>query len=163
MPRHIQRLLLILAASAIAAIFAKAYFTVDSFGLFGHYRADSVEEIAAQQPKYQGVAYCRQCHLQRVAFWSQGKHQGVKCEICHTAAAGHPTRRKLPVPADTVSLCGSCHEAMPSRPAASIKQVVITSHMGDQACIECHTPHSPTHFTWDDIQGALTDPEPLHG
>ncbi|MFQ5345245.1 MAG: hypothetical protein ACE5DZ_04710 [Mariprofundus sp.] len=44
---------------------------------------------------------------------------------------------------------------MPSRPLSSIKQVVIADHMGKQACIECHNPHSPTHFKWDDVQGSL--------
>ena len=159
MPKHIRRLLLILGIIAIAAIAAKVFFTASSFGVFGHYRADSVPEIAAQKSKYQGVKYCQQCHTQRVSFWTKGKHQTVKCEICHGPAIGHPAKRNLPVPSKIVVLCSSCHEALPSRPQTSIKQVIIAEHMGKQACIDCHNPHSPTHFKWDDIQESLKEME----
>jgi len=154
MPKHIVRLLLILGVAAVAAVTAKAYFTAPSFGLYGHYRAASVPEIAAQKPRFMGPEYCRQCHVERVAFWGEGKHATVKCEICHGPAEGHPAISKLRIPIQTVQLCGSCHASMPARPG-TVRQVVISEHMGDQACIECHNPHSPTNFRWDDIQGLI--------
>jgi len=158
MPDHIFRLLVILGVAITGAITAKYWFTAPTFGEYGHYRAASLEDITAQQPLHRGPAYCASCHTERVTFWKAGRHTGVQCEICHGPAGEHPATGKLPIPSMTVALCSSCHESLPARPAASIKQVIIAEHMGEQACIECHNPHSPTHFKWDDIQGTLTSP-----
>ena len=58
MPKHIVRLItLIVAVLAVSAI-AIPLLTDDSFYRYGHYRADSVPEIAAQEPVYQTVRYC---------------------------------------------------------------------------------------------------------
>jgi len=151
MPGHIRRLLLILALAAIAGASAKYYLTDPSFGHYGHYRADSVPEIAAQQPRYQGPESCRQCHQDRVAFWQRGTHRYVKCELCHGPAARHPTNKAMHIPDNTITLCGSCHESLPARPNQVIRQIKLSEHMNGQACIECHNPHSPSHFTWEDI------------
>lgn len=163
MPKHIRRLLLVIVTTGVALFAAKLLLTDTSFGRFGHYRADSVPEIASQSVRLKSIAYCQQCHAGRVNFWKQGVHHTVKCEVCHGLAAGHPENRPMPLPKQTVSLCGSCHEALPARPATSIKQVVIKEHMGEQACIECHNPHAPNHFTWEDIQGLSDLREEQHG
>lgn len=164
MPKHIRRLLTLLIVAAIAGLTAKEWLRDTSFGRFGHYRANAVPEIAAQKPKHRGADSCRSCHARRVAFWHEGRHNRVQCEICHTAAYDHP-KRHLSIPSQPVRLCGSCHEALPSHPASSIRQVVIKDHMGEQSCIECHNPHSPTHFRWEDVQGWMNpSPEALrHG
>ena len=56
MPKHIVRLIVLIVAFGAAALLAKSYFTVESFYQYGHYRADSVPEIAAQEPVYQTPA-----------------------------------------------------------------------------------------------------------
>jgi len=151
MPEHIKRLLVMMAVALLLAVVAKAYFTADSFGIYGHYRADSVPEIANQTPVYQGQQSCKQCHMERHAVWSQGRHQSVSCESCHGAAADHPRSGKLLVPNNTVRLCAACHESMPARPARH-PQIVIKEHAGEQSCVECHNPHSPLHFRWEEGQ-----------
>ena len=85
----------------VLALIAKWYFTVDSFYKYGHYRADSVPEIAAQEPVFQTPRYCQTCHSERHAQWSAGSHKSVICEVCHGAAQGHPQNGKLPIPKDT--------------------------------------------------------------
>ncbi|MDX8403738.1 MAG: hypothetical protein R8K54_04945 [Mariprofundaceae bacterium] len=140
-----------MAIAIIVAVVAREYFTTDSFGIYGHYRANSVPEIASLTPTFQGEKSCNQCHVERHAMWSQGRHQSVSCENCHGAAGNHPLSGKLPIPIDTVKLCAACHEAMPARPAHH-PQVVIKEHAADQACIECHNPHSPLHFRWEEMQ-----------
>ena len=163
MPRHIVRLLLLIGAFAVAVIGARLYFIDQSFGVFGHYRADAVTEIAADKPIYQGAAYCRDCHRERFGQWSTGIHKVVNCETCHGAAAKHPgvkppvasdTRTqiliasgryehvRLAIPSDTVKLCTLCHERMPGRPAAQ-PQIDVKTHARGQACTVCHNPHSP--------------------
>jgi len=142
---------------------AIVFLTVDSFFEYGHYRGDSVAEIASDKPKYQGTAYCESCHEAQFAAWSEGVHNRaetgtiVRCETCHGAAGGrdhndlltyvstgsvHPDNLKLTVPADTRALCTLCHEKMAARPAQQ-PQIVVAEHAGEQQCAVCHDPHSP--------------------
>jgi len=142
MPKHIVRLIIVVIGGLAIGLFAKWYFTADSFYEFGHYRANSVPEIAAQEPVFQTPRYCQTCHSARYAQWSANSHKTVICEVCHGAAQGHPQNGKLPIPTDTRKLCTLCHEAMPGRPRAQ-PQIDLAQHSGGQQCIVCHNPHSP--------------------
>jgi cytochrome c553 len=143
MPTHIKRLLLLMAVFACVALFAKAFFTRDSFYRFGHYRGDSVAQIASQVPAFQTPKACVECHGIRHAEWSGQAHKTVICEVCHGAAVGHPQAGKVTIPAETVRLCTQCHEAMPGRPITSIRQIPIATHYPGASCISCHNPHAP--------------------
>jgi len=146
MPTHIFRLLCLMAGALVVAMIGKSILTADSFYRFGHYRANSVPEIAAQEPVFQTARYCLSCHTERVAVWSANSHKSVTCEVCHGAAQGHPKNGKLPVPKDAVKLCTLCHEAMPGRPSAQ-PQIEVAKHnpyaSTRQQCTACHNPHSP--------------------
>jgi cytochrome c553 len=114
MPKHIVRLLLLLAAFAVIAIAAKIYFVPQSFWVYGHYRAKSVAEIANYAPIFKGSQYCQTCHRQEFQEWSTGVHRvssehgahelkhgetyGVNCEDCHGPAGRHPVIGKPPPP-----------------------------------------------------------------
>jgi cytochrome c553 len=142
MPKHIFRLVSLILGFLVVAIVAKPFLTVDSYYKFGHYRANSVSEIAAQEPVLQTARYCEGCHNARHAQWSAGSHKSVTCEICHGPAQGHPQNGKLPIPKDAVKLCTLCHEAMPGRPRTQ-PQIQVAQHSGGQQCTVCHNPHSP--------------------
>jgi cytochrome c553 len=142
MPKHIFRLVSLILGFLVVAIIAKPFLTVDSFYRFGHYRANSVSEIAAQEPVLQTAVYCKDCHTERHAQWSAGNHKSVTCEICHGPALGHPEKGKLPIPKDAAKLCTLCHEAMPGRPKTQ-PQIQVAQHSGGQQCTVCHNPHSP--------------------
>jgi cytochrome c553 len=142
MPKHIVRLIVLVVVFSALALIAKWYFTADSFYRYGHYRADSVPEIAAQEPVFQTPRYCQSCHAERHAQWSAANHKTVICEVCHGAAQGHPQKGKLPIPADTRKLCTLCHEAMPERPRTQ-PQIDLALHSGGQQCVICHNPHAP--------------------
>ncbi|HXX82796.1 MAG TPA: c-type cytochrome [Casimicrobiaceae bacterium] len=142
MPKHVVRLLLLLAAFLVVAIVVQQLLTDSSFYRFGHYRGDSVAEIASREPAFKTANYCKDCHAERHAQWSANSHKSVACETCHGPAQGHPENRKLPIPADTVKLCTLCHEAMPGRPRTQ-PQIAVAQHGGGQQCITCHNPHSP--------------------
>ncbi|MCJ7839229.1 MAG: cytochrome c [Burkholderiales bacterium] len=142
MPKHIIRLILLIVAVLAVAAIAAPLLTVDSFYRYGHYRANSVPEIAAQEPVYQTPRYCYGCHTERRAQWSASSHKSVICEVCHGAAQGHPQSGKLFIPTDTVRLCTQCHEAMPGRPVTQ-PQIEVAAHSGGQQCAVCHNPHSP--------------------
>ncbi len=163
MPTHIVRLIILIVIFGVVAVGARFFFTDRSFGRYGHYRADSVAEVAADTPIFKGAAYCQSCHGARHAEWSRGVHKVVTCETCHGPATLHPDGKppapadkrthslvagargehvRLAVPADTVKLCTLCHEKMPGRPVAQ-RQIEVSSHAGTQQCIACHNPHSP--------------------
>lgn len=142
MPKHIFRLVSLILGLIVVAVIAIPFLTDDSFYRFGHYRADSVPEIAAKEPVLQTARYCQACHTARHAQWSASNHKSVTCEICHGAAQGHPQNGKLPIPKDTVKLCTLCHEAMPGRPSTQ-PQIEVAAHSPGQQCSVCHNPHSP--------------------
>jgi cytochrome c553 len=156
---------------------AKRFFTVDSFYEYGHYRGNSVAQIASDKPKFKGTAYCESCHAQQFEEWSKGIHNSadvgkvVKCEVCHGPAGGrddrgmfvnsatgpdHPKNLKLVVPTDARKLCTLCHEKMPGRPAQQ-PQIVVADHAGEQQCTVCHNPHSPK------LNLGSAPPSELHG
>ncbi len=142
MPKHIFRLVSMILGLIVVAVIAIPFLTDDSFYRFGHYRADSVPEIAAKEPVFQTARYCQACHTARHAQWSASNHKSVTCEICHGAAQGHPQNGKLPIPKDTAKLCTLCHEAMPGRPSTQ-PQIEVATHSPGQQCSVCHNPHSP--------------------
>lgn len=163
MPRHIVRLVLIMVGFAVLAYGAKQFFTVNSFYQYGHYRGNSVADIASDKPKYKGTASCASCHAAQLAEWSNGVHNRpdigkvVKCEVCHgpggerdvrgmfensSTGPDHPKNLKMVVPTDTRQLCTLCHERMTGRPLQQ-RQIVVADHAGTQQCTVCHNPHSP--------------------
>ncbi len=142
MPKHIVRLIVVIVAFGAVAWFARKALVADSFYEYGHYRGESVVQIAAREPVYQTPRNCEDCHSERVAQWSGQSHKSVSCEICHGAAKGHPDNGKLPIPKDTVKLCTLCHEAIAGRPLAQ-PQIDVALHAGDKQCIACHNPHAP--------------------
>ena len=131
-----------MAGFAAAALIVR-WFVVDaSFYRYGHFRADSVPEIAARNVAWQGGGYCQTCHSERHAQWSANSHKSVNCEICHGAAQDHPAKGKLAIPADTRQLCSLCHAKMAERPRTQ-PQIVLAEHGGGQQCVTCHNPHAP--------------------
>jgi cytochrome c553 len=163
MPRHIFRLVLVILVCVVVGYGAKEFFTVNSFYKYGHYRGDSVAEIASDKPKFKGVGYCASCHAKQLVEWSNGVHNSsdigkiVRCEVCHGAGgerdvrgpfeasatgADHPMDLKLVVPTDTRNLCTFCHERLTGRPLQQ-RQIVVADHAGMQQCTACHNPHSP--------------------
>jgi cytochrome c553 len=146
MPKHIVRLLLLLGLFSLLAYAAKVYLTDPSYYRYGYFRADAVPELAAGTPIFKGSANCRECHEERNADWSVDVHKTVQCEVCHGTREECPDNERTRIPADTIKLCSTCHEAMPARPASQ-PQIVVAEHpVADgeiMQCIECHDPHTP--------------------
>ena len=168
-PKHIVRLLLLITMFVLLGFAAKVHFTDPSFYEYGDYRADAVPELAAGEPLFKGAAYCQTCHTERLADWPIGAHSGVECEVCHGATPEHPDDGKTLIPADTIRLCMTCHEAMPARPARQ-PQIVLGEHpFPDEEtpqCHSCHDPHIPgtgeldTQFPATEMQAVITNAAP---
>lgn len=152
MPKHIVNLLILLGGILLLAFAVRFYLVDPSFYKFGHYRSDSVPELAAATPLYQGSAYCRTCHTERDADWAIGTHRTVQCEVCHGTDRSHPDDGKSLVPTDKIKLCTTCHLATTGRPARQ-PQIVLGQHpFPDEdtpQCHTCHDPHAPADMQTD--------------
>lgn len=185
MHKHIKRLLIVIAVIAVVAFSARYLVRDKSFYQYGHYRGNAPAEIASKIPKIQGSASCESCHKAVYAEWTAGIHHkatkdnavpgiviksGPNCEVCHTPAGNHPSKKPMPLsvedrvttithssehvhasnisgrklmlsPDEMRGLCMNCHEKMPGRPKTQ-PQVVVNTHAGDELCTACHNPHS---------------------
>lgn len=154
MPKHIRRLIAILVIFALLFVGGKIIFHPKSFGVYGHYRAASVEDIAAPQPVYLNSDSFSTAYPKEYETWSTGIHKVVKCQVCHSPAgksmspasfatdAAHASSTALPVPSESRKLCVKCHEKIAGRPEF-MPQIEVSSHAGERQCTACHNPHSP--------------------
>lgn len=150
--KHIIRAMLVLLTIGIVFIVLRHFAIPKSFGMYGHYRFDSVAELAAKPPVHGNKELCGDCHAEQAELVREGAHQSVSCEVCHAAIGVHiaageriaemPLRRSN-------ALCGWCHQRLAARPA-SFPQVVFVEHvtgkggeMVEGICMECHDAHDP--------------------
>jgi len=153
-PKHIRRLVALLVIFALLFVGGKIIFHPESFGVYGHYRAASVEEIAAPHPAYINSDLLSAGYPKEYETWSTGIHKVVKCQVCHSAVGSsmntasfaadspHPATTALPMPSDSRKLCVKCHERIAGRPDF-MPQIEVSSHAGERQCTACHNPHSP--------------------
>jgi uncharacterized CHY-type Zn-finger protein len=141
---HLLRVALVFVAGIIIFVLVRAALVPHSFGEYGHYRGNSITEIAAQPVVFAGHQACEDCHSDIVAVKTKGKHAGVNCEACHDALAKHTEDPESlqPPKLDTAVLCVRCHAVNGSRPK-NFPQIVVEEHSGGLPCETCHQPHDP--------------------
>ena len=141
---HLIRVALVFIAGLLAFIVIRGMIVPKSFGQYGHYRADALNDIAARTPLFAGREACEACHQEVVDLKKTGKHVIVGCEACHGPLAKHAEDPSTVIPAklDTAVLCAKCHEANSAKPK-TFPQVITKEHAGDTACGTCHQPHKP--------------------
>jgi hypothetical protein len=145
MPLHLKRLLLTGVVIVSLFLLLKNALTPESFGQYGHYRGNSMAEIAALPIHYVGNKSCEQCHDTIVTMKNEGYHSDLSCEGCHGAAYKHiknPEKEKLIKP-NSREFCGKCHSINPARPEKAITQQNIKDHHPEDLCSKCHNPHQP--------------------
>lgn len=134
-----------IGALVVAGFFGmRALFVPDSFGKYGHYRADAIDDVKKLPISYAGSAACADCHDEEVAVKAKGFHRTVACEVCHGPAAAHiedPGTVKPSAPRER-ALCPLCHNYSPSRPTG-FPQIVTLQHNPGKPCMTCHKPHDP--------------------
>ncbi|HZU27255.1 MAG TPA: multiheme c-type cytochrome [Bryobacteraceae bacterium] len=141
---HLVRLATLGALLLILFLLVRRAVVPPSFGKYGHYRAASLEEIAARPASFAGREACEACHDDIATMKREARHARLGCEACHGALAAHaedPSSNKATKP-DTATLCVRCHEADSAKPKW-FPQVVSSEHMGDVPCGSCHNPHKP--------------------
>ncbi|GAB4366038.1 MAG: hypothetical protein Kow0042_05660 [Calditrichia bacterium] len=143
-PEQIRRLSLLIIILIVVFLIVRALLVPEDFGEYGHYRASSLKEIAAQDIHYAGHEVCGECHDDVREMKETGYHKNVACEVCHGAGATHteaPDEVRLQAPQGR-GYCPLCHEYLPSRPTG-FPQIVTASHNPMKPCITCHDPHDP--------------------
>ena len=143
-PKQILGLAFIFAIVIAALFVARMLFIPPSFGKYGHYRADAVNEIVAQEINYAGYQACMECHDEIYKPKERSYHKSVSCEACHGPAAKHVEAPDEFVPGAPRErgYCPLCHDYNPSRPTG-FPQIITELHNPGKACMTCHNPHNP--------------------
>ncbi len=144
MPSQAKRLILLFAIAAAALVLVRFLLVPESFGRYGHYRADAVDEVARAEPRYAGHLVCQECHDDVAAVKKSAMHESISCEACHGPGFAHtedPFESKPLAPRGR-KRCAFCHRYDPSRPTG-FPQIEPEEHGGDEPCITCHNPHQP--------------------
>lgn len=142
MPPQIVRLVLLTIVIICGFSAAKFVLTPSSFGQYGHYRGNALQEIAARPPFWAGRGACTECHADHVKKLAAAEHKTLSCETCHGPARAHVENPQVQLPKLSFSHCVRCHESNPSRPAW-LHQINPHNHYVGQLCTECHVPHQP--------------------
>jgi hypothetical protein len=171
---HVRRVFALLALVVLVGFVAQRLLQPASFGLYGHYRAESLSDVSRQQPVHQGRMVCAECHADIHDLHQNDVHWGVECEDCHGPGLAHvryhregtaeisPDRARMPKEY-TLEGCLFCHRKLAARPAnfAQIDPLEHYEflHVIDEKtqCIECHSPHQPL-FLLDSVAEARIHP-----
>ena len=143
-PQQLIPLAVIVVLLVAGLIVVRVILVPKSFGKYGHYRADAVEEIASHRVVYAGFQACAECHDDIVATKQASKHKGVTCEVCHDTASQHITApdQFTPIAPRGRGFCPLCHAYNPARPTG-FPQINPEVHNPGKACMTCHNPHNP--------------------
>ncbi len=145
MPPQLKTLLPLLVVFIGLFLLARHFLIPESFGKYGHYRANSMDEIAAIPAKYAGKDACAECHETEVEKLASDLHSGLTCEVCHGPGTEHiaDQEKGILMKPGTREFCGICHSLNPARKTEVINQIDTKEHHPEKAnCIDCHNPHA---------------------
>lgn len=144
---------------AVTGLLFKSLLLPKSFGTYGHFRADAIQEIAQNPVRHGTNNSCYTCHPYEAKVHKVGFHKTISCEFCHGTYADHVADNKkiaaLPVKKDKeiTTLCLRCHNTeIKARPEAVIKTVAMPDHLKNQQvklshnCNQCHHVHAPLKY-----------------
>jgi len=156
---HIILITVTILVMAGAGLLLKAQLIPDSFGLYGPYRGDAIDEEAQRDLRHGTSASCFGCHPYEATIHLEGDHQTISCEFCHSTYADHIANgkkiRTLPVKKGTeiTTLCLRCHNReIKARSTVVIKTVGMPDHLAKQnvkithTCNQCHHVHAPLKY-----------------
>lgn len=145
MVKLISRLFFSFVVFVSVFILIQQYLTPDSFGEYGHYRADAIDDNMRSISYYKGEEKCTTCHEDIYDLKDSDLHSEVSCESCHTPKESASTECKVmpPIIEGTINFCGQCHAINAGRLKKGVPQLDFSEHEKDKNCIECHNAHAP--------------------
>ena len=144
-PPQIVRIVLLTIGIVASFLVARYFLTPPSFGQYGFYRGDALNEMASYPIAFAGKKACEECHFDEYEMLDQFEHKTLSCEGCHGAGQAHADDPDVEMEVLTYSHCVRCHEANPSRPALHM-QIDSKDHYTGDSCAECHVSHAPSEF-----------------
>lgn len=148
MPVQLKTLIPLFALFILLFLIARHFLIPESFGEYGHYRANSIDEIAALPIHYAGKTVCAECHEEEAGKLASDQHASLSCEICHGPNAKHTDDYEVVeflVKDGSRKFCGRCHSIDAVRKPDNITQINIEEHHPEKEnCIDCHNPHAVT-------------------
>jgi hypothetical protein len=144
LPPQVSRLLLLTVVIVLLFLGARALLVPVSFGQYGWYRGNALQEIASSPIAFAGRAACEGCHEDVTKHKAGGKHKGLSCEACHGSNAAHaedPNTATSKI--ENPRFCLQCHAKDFSKPE-KFPQVDAREHAGKDACRTCHKAHTPS-------------------
>jgi len=140
---HLFRVAAVFLLGVVSFLGIRSLLVPQSFGRYGHFRGNALQEISALPVHYAGHQACESCHSDIVEKKNAGKHARVNCEACHGPLSSHADDpSEQPAKLDTAVLCAKCHEANAAKPR-NFPQVKTEDHSSGLPCDTCHQPHSP--------------------
>jgi hypothetical protein len=151
MPPQLKRLIPLFIIFIGLFLVIRHLLVPESFGQYGHYRGDALQEITAQEMKVASKAMCVECHWDVQEIIENDSHANLSCIICHGEGLAHienPEASNI----EKISgreFCGTCHGYNPARPMDVVFQVDLGTHNPDfENCSDCHHPHQ----VWEGLQ-----------
>ncbi len=146
MPPQLKTLIPLFVLFVAVFMVIRFFLIPESFGEYGHYRGDALEDNASHALVYAGKGACLECHPKEAEMLEYDLHSELSCEVCHGPGMKHvitPEIKGLLVKPDSRKSCGICHNFHFARNANFINQVDVKKHHDEkQKCIDCHNPHA---------------------
>ncbi len=146
MPTQLKTLIPLFGLFIVLFLVARHFLIPESFGKYGHYRADSIDEIGALPINYAGKSICIECHETEAEMLASDQHANLSCEVCHGPNAKHADDYEVKdflIKDGSRLFCGRCHSMNTARNQGVIIQVDIKEHHPEKEnCIDCHNPHA---------------------
>ena len=160
--RHLWTLLVLIVVGCAGFLFARSRLIPESFGQRSPYRADALEEIAAQPSVLYADSVCLKCHVDVEQERAESLHKAVRCMHCHGLGRNHVAQaRKAAESSDSQidpaekwdgdfltqldlyitqdrATCLVCHEAKVGLPE-EFKKINVAEHLEEMGA---EAPHS---------------------
>jgi hypothetical protein len=141
---HVLRVGVVFLLALGAFLAWRSWMVPRDFGVYGHFRAGAIADIAARTPHFAGQAACIACHDDVHQARLVGRHKAIGCESCHGPLGPHARGETdvAPVRPNGRATCLVCHVSRPGLPSA-FPRIVVKEHSDAGPCTECHRPHAP--------------------
>ena len=141
---HLVRVALLFLGGAFIFMVVRGLLVPRDFGVYGHFRANSLQEISSHPLAYAGRAACEDCHSDVFELRKGSKHEMIGCEACHGPLAAHAADPEAvkPTKPDPKTICLVCHLKNVAKPKG-FPQVDPKEHADGEACTTCHQHHHP--------------------
>ncbi len=144
MPPQLKVLLALFSIVIAIFLIIRNFLVPDSFGDYGHYRANALIDNASKELVFSNKEDCIECHSDINEKLQSDLHSGLSCIVCHGTGREHanaPDSIRI-IKKSGRENCGRCHSINPARSKDVITQIDITEHHKEKNdCIECHNPH----------------------